>query len=115
MVCPDPFDLTTCYRDVIPHSDLLRSQDFSYDAVGNRTDLGAVLEPGNRLAGFNGTTLGYDADGNLTGSRDLARGTVGAGEIIGWVGRSGLATGPNLHFEIRSPSGAPINPINCLP
>jgi len=66
IVCPDPFDFTTCYRDVIPHADLVRAQDFSYDAVGNRTDLGPVLEPGNRLTSFNGTTLGYDADGNLT-------------------------------------------------
>jgi len=65
LVCPDPFDLTSCYEDVIPHSDMLRSQDFSYDSVGNRRDLGAVIQTGNRLTTFNGYTLGYDDDGNL--------------------------------------------------
>jgi len=65
IVCPDPFDLTTCYRDVIPHSDLLRSQEFSYDSVGNRRDLSAVIETGNRLTAFNGYTLAYDTDGNV--------------------------------------------------
>ena len=39
---------------------------YTYDKVGNRTDLGAVLAPGNRLVKFNGDSLVYDADGNLT-------------------------------------------------
>ncbi len=65
IVCPNPRDLTSCFRQAIPHSDLLRQQDFTYDSVGNRRDLGAVIEPGNRLTAFNGYTLAYDADGNL--------------------------------------------------
>ncbi|MGI9089864.1 MAG: hypothetical protein ACR2GG_02035, partial [Gemmatimonadaceae bacterium] len=39
---------------------------YSYDAVGNRTDLGATYFVGNRLANFNGGFLTYDADGNVT-------------------------------------------------
>jgi RHS repeat-associated protein len=66
IVCPDPFDLESCYRERISHSDTLRTDAFTYDKIGNRTDKGAVLETGNRLTAFNGFTLQYDADGNLT-------------------------------------------------
>jgi RHS repeat-associated protein len=48
------------------------SQTFSYDEAGNRTDSGAVHE-GNRLRAFDGQTLGYDDEGNLT-SRTTAAG-----------------------------------------
>lgn len=39
---------------------------FAYDLTGNPTDHGAVTGSANRLTQFNGYTLGYDADGNLT-------------------------------------------------
>lgn len=38
---------------------------------------------------------------------------VERGEIIGEVGRSGLATGPNLHYEVLV-SGRPVNPWGYL-
>jgi RHS repeat-associated protein len=38
---------------------------FSYDSVGNRTDLSATYFAGNRLANFNGGFFTYDADGNV--------------------------------------------------
>lgn len=44
------------------------------------------------------------ADGVHTGSR------VRRGQVIGYVGESGEATGPHLHFEIRV-DGTPRNPL----
>jgi YD repeat-containing protein len=47
--------------------EVLSSQTFTYDDVGNRTDGGAtLLAGGNRYATFNGFQLTYDAEGNLT-------------------------------------------------
>ncbi len=39
---------------------------------------------------------------------------VRAGEIIGSVGKSGMATGPHLHLEFRQ-SGVPQDPSEYLP
>ena len=40
-------------------------RQYSYDPVGNRTDGGVAIDPGNRLRAFQGFSLTYDADGNL--------------------------------------------------
>jgi RHS repeat-associated protein len=47
---------------------------YSYDAVGNRKDNGAVVAAGNRLIKFNGDTITYDDDGNMTSRYSPATG-----------------------------------------
>jgi RHS repeat-associated protein len=65
LVCPNPKDRTSCYFPNVYHATPTAQQVYTYDVAGNRTDSGAVVEPGNRLTSFNGFSLTYDEDGNL--------------------------------------------------
>ncbi len=53
-----------------------RSEGYSYDLNGNRTLPGYVTGTGNRLEQAPGSTLIYDAEGNLTSRTETATGAV---------------------------------------
>ena len=52
-----------CYPN---RNQLLSQTTLSFDLVGNRTDASAIVSLGDRLARFNGDSMLYDSDGNLT-------------------------------------------------
>ncbi|HEU4457319.1 MAG TPA: RHS repeat-associated core domain-containing protein, partial [Longimicrobium sp.] len=54
-VCPDRADYT-----------VTGSRAYTYDPAGNPTDRGAVVVAGNRLTAYDGWTMEYDNEGNLT-------------------------------------------------
>lgn len=60
-----------------------------------------------RHAGQYSTAYGH-LNGFAAGLRRGAR--VGQGEVIGYVGRTGLATGPHLHYEFRV-NDQQVNPL----
>ena len=48
--------------------------------------------------------------GHMSGIVAAEGSFVRAGQLIGYVGSSGLSTGPHLHFEVRR-DGVPVNPL----
>jgi murein DD-endopeptidase MepM/ murein hydrolase activator NlpD len=74
--------------------------------VGRRGGYGNLIE----LRHGNGYTTYY---GHLSRSRKgIRRGKkVAQGEVIGYVGSTGLSTGPHLHYEMRI-NNRPLNPLS---
>lgn len=67
VVCtPDPHGQDGEHCTPVGGWTFVSQSTYTYDSANNRTDLGAVLTPGNRATSFNGYTLTYDNAGNLT-------------------------------------------------
>ena len=82
------------------------------------TALGTVIKVGNEAGA--GRIIEIDHGyGYVTRYAHLSRTLVRLGqrvergEVIGTVGKTGLATGPNLHYEVRV-DGRPVNPYKYL-
>jgi len=78
---------------------------------------GVVIKPKNRMSGYGNAIVINHGYGYQTiyahCSKIVAKpGTkVKRGQIIGYVGNTGISTGPHCHYEVRK-NGQPINPVN---
>ena len=81
---------------------------------------GEVIDAGARIRGYGKTILLDHGNGwstlyaHLSKIKTLKGRHVRKGELIGLSGRTGRATGPHLHFEIRKASD-PLDPLMFLP
>ncbi|MEX0974172.1 MAG: M23 family metallopeptidase [Bacillota bacterium] len=64
-----------------------------------------IIDHGDSIETRYGHLSGYEVEEGVH---------VSGGDLIGYVGSSGSATGPHLHFEVRR-SDEPVNPRNYLP
>ena len=62
-----------------------------------------------RIAHSSGIVTTYSHMSSIVASPGLP---VRQGQVIGYVGSSGLSTGPHLHFEVRM-NGRPVNPLTA--
>ena len=82
-------------------SRVLATADGSVEFIGEQGEFGnlLILEHQNRFLTYYGHLRGF-APGLTLG------GKVQSGQVIGYVGMSGLATGPHVHYEFRVRSGS---------
>jgi murein DD-endopeptidase MepM/ murein hydrolase activator NlpD len=86
----------------------------------------AVIAPADGVVVFAGEEGGYGRliilehghgistrYGHLAGFAIAVGQSVRRGDVIGYVGRSGRATGPHLHYEVRI-QDVPVNPHKYL-
>jgi murein DD-endopeptidase MepM/ murein hydrolase activator NlpD len=89
-----------------------------YGTLVKAADGGQVIQAGYD-GGYGNTILVYHGGGfatwyaHLQGFNCSVGQFVARGQVIGFVGSTGLATGPHLHFEVRI-NGEPQNPLQFL-
>lgn len=85
-------------------------------ADGKITTSGRVGGYGNAIYMDNGNINGVNVTsryGHLSKSVVRAGQTVKKGQLIGYVGSTGVSTGPHLHFEVRE-NGTAVNPTKYI-
>jgi murein DD-endopeptidase MepM/ murein hydrolase activator NlpD len=79
---------------------------------------GTVEHRGSSLGGLSWYVHGDDGDTyygtHLSGYENQGAGWVAAGTVIGYVGQSGNAGTPHLHFEHHVGGGSPVNPYGLV-
>lgn len=75
-----------------------------------RHDVGGDGGNGAWLVGIDGVGYYYAHFSHYEGADRL----VTAGDVIGYVGATGNATGPHLHFEVHPAGGPPVDPFATL-
>jgi murein DD-endopeptidase MepM/ murein hydrolase activator NlpD len=95
---------------VAPFAGVLGFKEFSFWIVGDNGWRCLATHLNNDTPGTSDDSGGWDT----MFAANLRRGQrVVAGQLIGWIGDSGNATGPHLHFEIHGPNGI-RNPLASL-
>jgi murein DD-endopeptidase MepM/ murein hydrolase activator NlpD len=80
---------------------------------------GQVIQAGYDGGGYGNSIIIYHGGevstlyAHLQGFNCSVGDNVTMGQVIGFVGSTGFATGPHLHFEVRI-NGVPQNPIQYL-
>ncbi|TPG14194.1 M23 family metallopeptidase [Sphingomonas koreensis] len=106
------------YHPILHYSRMHEGVDIGapYGSPIHATADGRVLFAG-RKGGY-GNFVMLSAGGNLTtGFGHMSRIAVRAGEavragdVIGYIGMTGLTTGPHVHYEVRR-GGVPVNPLS---
>ena len=73
---------------------------------GNRYGYGLMVEI-DHGDGFV-TRYAHNAENTVVVGQEVQK-----GQLIGYMGSTGRATGPNMHFEVLK-DGAPQNPVNYI-
>ena len=93
--------------------------EYVYAVADGTLTLRKWAQPGNisgnawRLTADDGTAYFYAHLSDFAPDLSVGSG-VRAGQIIGWIGRTGNTTVDHLHFEIRPGGGSPVNPYPVL-
>jgi murein DD-endopeptidase MepM/ murein hydrolase activator NlpD len=83
-----------------------------YAAMDGEVTLSGYGDFGLNVFTVNGnSTIIY---GHLSRTAVVAGQRVSQGQLLGYVGCSGICTGPHLHFEVRL-GGHPVDPLALLP
>ena len=108
---PDPFDGGTDFHQGLDFA-ADRGTPVRATADGTVGSAGYSGNYGNQVLVDHGFGIGTRF-GHLSKLSVRAGQTVRRGEIIGYVGATGRATGSHLHYEILL-NGQPINPLRLL-